>query len=91
MDKMEEHMGLDEIAKDYIKLHPEANRYAMGRCQKCGLFYIPRLGHKCTDVSGNVKAYSPGSEEKICQIKSNIAVRATLMLREYTDRFRRLK
>ena len=88
--KMDEQILVDKETEYYVKLHPEANRYSMGKCPKCNKYYIPKLGHKCEDEAFDVKPHSPGSEDKLCKIKTNIAMRAEVALMNYTDRYHKL-
>ena len=36
----------DETTEKWFKQHPDVVSTVM-RCEKCGLFYKPSLGHKC--------------------------------------------
>lgn len=36
----------------WMKKHPEAQT-TVCKCEKCGLFYKPSLGHKCKKVKQN--------------------------------------
>ena len=43
---MTERIRFDSILKRWFKLHPFAET-TVAKCEKCGLFYRPSLGHKC--------------------------------------------
>ena len=36
----------DKVTSEWLKMHP-LQQTTVGRCEACGLFYKPSLGHRC--------------------------------------------
>ena len=63
----------DPETEKYAKEHADVIReYTMGLCQKCGAFYIPRLGHTKENC-------------RKCRVKAKVNSNANKMLGAYHD------
>lgn len=45
---------VDNRTKKWCKEHPDSQT-TMRKCEKCGLYYKPSLGHKCKEMENEQK------------------------------------
>lgn len=48
MEKVRQKVKMDDATKEWFKYHPGARTTVM-KCEKCGLYFKPSLGHKCKE------------------------------------------